>query len=71
MDDIFFEHKAQAIQMDDNFFFERISPTIQTDTKSTRTAIHSKMANCKERYRMRDHVKGLTNIFATIINPYV
>ena len=57
--------------MDDNLYFEWISPIVQTDTKSTQTAIRSKMANCKERCRMRDHAKGLTNIFATFINPYV
>ena len=46
--------------MDDNFFFERIARAIQTDTKSIQAAIHSKTANCKERFRVSGHTRGLT-----------
>ena len=46
--------------MDDNFFFERIARAIQTDTKSIQTAIRSKTANCKERFRVSGHARGLT-----------
>ena len=46
--------------MDDNFFFEQIARAIQTDTKSIQTAIRSKTASCKERFRVSGHAKGLT-----------
>ena len=43
--------------MDDNFF-EPIARAIQMNTKSIRTAIRSKTANCKERFRVRGHARG-------------
>ena len=42
------------------FFFEGIAQAFQTDTKSVRTSIHSKTANCKEHFCMRYHAKGWT-----------
>ena len=59
MDDIFFEQIARkAVQMDDKFFFtEFFSPEM---FKLNGYQIHSYTANCKERFCVRGHAKGLT-----------